>query len=132
MGKLKLSNEIGLKGEEIACKYLKSKGYLIIDRNYRQNWGEIDIIAEKAGRPQFFEVKTVSCEIIAGVPRVTGHRPEENVNTNKQERLKRIIQTYLQSKYKTTEVEFDFGILSVYLNVVSREAKVVPMWNVVL
>lgn len=39
--------EIGKFGEAIACKYLKSKGYKIIERNFRKKWGEIDIICKK-------------------------------------------------------------------------------------
>lgn len=39
--------KIGQWGEEIACKYLENKGYLVIDRNFRRKWGEIDIICQK-------------------------------------------------------------------------------------
>lgn len=37
--------EIGDKGEEAACRYLRSKGYHIIERNFSCKLGEIDIIA---------------------------------------------------------------------------------------
>lgn len=33
--------------EELACKYLKYKGYTIMLRNYKSRYGEIDIIASK-------------------------------------------------------------------------------------
>jgi putative endonuclease len=39
--------EVGKIGEDIACKYLKSKGYKIIERNFRRKWGEIDIVCKK-------------------------------------------------------------------------------------
>src|SRR3989344_804197 len=45
-------------GEELASKYLKSKGYKIIERNFRKGYGEIDIIALKNNTLVFVEVKT--------------------------------------------------------------------------
>lgn len=45
-------------GEELATKYLKSKGYKIIERNFRKGYGEIDIIATKNNVLVFVEVKT--------------------------------------------------------------------------
>jgi len=39
--------QFGDKGEEEAVGYLKNNGYKIIDRNWRQKTGEIDIIAAK-------------------------------------------------------------------------------------
>ena len=38
---------IGRIGEDIACRYLRSKGYEIIERNFRKKWGEIDIVCKK-------------------------------------------------------------------------------------
>lgn len=38
---------IGKIGENIACEYLESKGYKIIERNFRRKWGEIDIVCKK-------------------------------------------------------------------------------------
>lgn len=39
--------EVGKIGENIACKYLESKGYKIIERNFRRKWGEIDIVCKR-------------------------------------------------------------------------------------
>ena len=39
--------ELGAKGEEVAVRYLKKRGYRIVERNYRIKLGEIDIIAEQ-------------------------------------------------------------------------------------
>lgn len=35
----------GKRGEDLACDYLKGKGYKIIERNFRIRGGEIDIVA---------------------------------------------------------------------------------------
>jgi ribonuclease HII len=54
-----LSNNIksGHEGEEIAAKYLITLGHVIIERNWKTKWCEIDIISEKDGVLFFSEVK---------------------------------------------------------------------------
>lgn len=49
--------EIGNKGEVIAIKYLKDKGYDIIARNFHSKRGEIDIVAKDKDTVCFVEVK---------------------------------------------------------------------------
>jgi putative endonuclease len=55
-----MSNEphrYGKNSEELALQVLKDRGYRIIERNYRNRLGEIDIIAEHNGVIVFVEVK---------------------------------------------------------------------------
>ncbi|MDD3168762.1 MAG: YraN family protein [Eubacteriales bacterium] len=66
--------KLGNWGEDIAEKYLKNKGYLIIERNFRCRLGEIDIIAMDGAELVFIEVKTrqnqsygLPCEAINAV-----------------------------------------------------------------
>ena len=47
----------GKIGEEIACRYLKNKGYEILYRNWHCRWGELDIIALRQKVLIFAEVK---------------------------------------------------------------------------
>ena len=49
--------ELGTWGEERAAKYLRGKGYTIVERNFRCRSGEIDIIARRGGIIAFVEVK---------------------------------------------------------------------------
>ncbi|MGD0230491.1 MAG: YraN family protein [Syntrophorhabdales bacterium] len=51
------NREEGLRGEDMAIKTLKRKGYRIIERNFRSRLGEIDVIAEEGGCLVFVEVK---------------------------------------------------------------------------
>lgn len=55
---MKISNPIAIRGEDIAAKFLKEKGYKIIERNFRKGYGEIDIIAIHKNILVFIEVKT--------------------------------------------------------------------------
>lgn len=52
------SKLLGRLGEEKVAKYLKSKGYIILKRNWRDRFGEVDIIAESNENIVFVEVKT--------------------------------------------------------------------------
>ena len=52
------TKEIGDFGEKAAEDYLVEMDYLILERNYRLKFGEIDIIAARDGGLVFVEVKT--------------------------------------------------------------------------
>lgn len=55
---MRIANPIAREGEDIACDYLKKKGYKIIERNFRKKYQEIDIIATRDSTLVFVEVKT--------------------------------------------------------------------------
>jgi putative endonuclease len=50
--------ELGKRGEELACHELEGRGYAIVERRYRCERGEIDIIARDGATLVFVEVKT--------------------------------------------------------------------------
>ncbi len=52
-----MSRELGAWGEEQAARYLRRKGYTIVERNYACRFGEIDLIARRRGVIVFVEVK---------------------------------------------------------------------------
>lgn len=54
------SSRLGKMGESAACEYLLSIGHVILERNYRTPYGEIDIISLEGDRTVFTEVKTRS------------------------------------------------------------------------
>lgn len=53
-----LHNELGKKGENLACEYLARQGYSVRFRNWTHERYEVDVIAEKNGTLHFIEVKT--------------------------------------------------------------------------
>jgi len=54
---LKNNREIGSEFEDAAAAYLESKGYVILERNFGDRKGEIDIIAKDGKELVFIEVK---------------------------------------------------------------------------
>jgi putative endonuclease len=48
---------LGRLGENLACRELERRGYVILARRYRQSGGEIDIVARDGGTVVFIEVK---------------------------------------------------------------------------
>jgi len=84
------SKKIGQEGENVAAEHLKSKGYEILERNFRCPLGEIDIVAKDKDDIVFVEVKTKSGNLLG--------TPEEMVNKRKQKKLIKLGQFYLQEK----------------------------------
>ncbi|MEK7462840.1 MAG: YraN family protein [Patescibacteria group bacterium] len=81
---------IGQIGEELACQYLLNNKYEIIDRNYREKWGEVDIICkDRGGILVFVEVKTLRKSDFLN--------PEENLHSSKLKKIKRTAYLYANS-----------------------------------
>ncbi len=53
-----LRRNLGVKGEHFAEKFLKSRGYQIITRNFHSKFGEIDLVGLDNKTLVFIEVKT--------------------------------------------------------------------------
>jgi putative endonuclease len=131
--KLQIVNKIGRLGEDLACKFLENKGFSIIDRNYRENWGEIDIVARKGLKLSFFEIKSVSCvtdDLFSQHKRDDQFKPEDNVSEFKLKKMARIIQTYLFDKKVSSETDWDFNILAVFIDKNIKKAYVRLIENV--
>lgn len=52
------NKRLGARGEKAAREYLKKNGWKILEKNYKNPFGEIDIIAQKDDTIAFIEVKT--------------------------------------------------------------------------
>jgi putative endonuclease len=49
---------LGKTGEDLACRELERRGYVIVARRYRRRGGELDIVARDGATLVFVEVKT--------------------------------------------------------------------------
>lgn len=85
---MRKKSEVGQIGEDIACAYLKDKGWRILARNVKKPWGELDIVGIDRGKVLVFvEVKTLQ-------DRGESFTPEDNYNYDKGRKTKRTAQLY--------------------------------------
>ena len=105
------TKELGDRGEELAARFLESNGYLILDRNYRFQRAEIDLVCfepseEGQGEIVFAEVKTRSG--------LGFGRPEEAVSEQKRRYIVRAAQAYLHERRLEKSV-CRFDVISIVL-----------------
>ena len=89
-------HDLGRRGEDLAARYLESKGLVVLERRYRFNRAEVDLICfhpsadGDGGEIVFVEVKTRSG---------TGFgRPEEAVTEAKQRQLFRAAEAFMHER----------------------------------
>ncbi len=83
-----IQQELGARGEELAAAFLIERGFRILHRNWRCGHCEVDLVAEKNGKPHFVEVKTRSSTQYGN--------PELAVNRAKVQHLFRAAAAYLR------------------------------------
>lgn len=91
--------ELGNKGEELAVDYLLRNGYSILERNYRFDKAEIDIIAKKNDILSIIEVKTRSTADFGN--------PQDFLKPKQIQRLVKAVNKYVEWKDLDFEIQFD-------------------------
>ena len=91
--------ELGKTGEQLAVNYLIGKGYKIVERNWRFQKAEIDIIARKAETLISVEVKTRSTKNFGN--------PQDFVNPKKIKLMVLAMNEYILNKDLDIELRFD-------------------------
>jgi putative endonuclease len=81
---------LGEEGERVAERYLKKKGYVLVEKNYRCHGGELDLIVLDRRVVVFVEVKTRTGRGFGS--------PFEAVEARKQKRMIRAAQFFLTQK----------------------------------
>lgn len=139
------SRKIGGFGEDIVVKYLRKKGYKILDRNYFKRHksglmiGEIDIIAKqrrsffdilkgkKEDSIHFIEVKTL---LDSRHPWFYSFLPEDKVDFQKQRKLVDVAQLWLSEKKVSLKTRWQIDVVSVRMNLEKRKAKIMHYQNI--
>mgnify|MGYP003392921099 CR=1 FL=1 len=115
------TSRTGAVGERIASIFLESKGFKIIEMNYRKPWGEIDIIAERGGIVRFVEVKAISGDLKDFSRENNTYRPEEQIHPAKLKKIVRTAQLYMS--YKEDDREYQIDAVGVIMDPITRRAR---------
>ncbi len=91
---------LGASGEEAVAAWYESRGYEVVERNWRCREGELDLILRRNRTFVFCEVKTRSSDAFGA--------PVEAVNRAKQIKLRHLAARWLaDSPTRPTEIRFD-------------------------
>jgi len=96
--------EIGRLAEDLAAEALLKKGYLILERNFSNRYGEIDIIAKDKETLVFVEVKAKKGMEFG--------MPEEMVNSHKLHKIRNMATVYTKGKSVLCRIDVVAIVLS--------------------
>lgn len=96
---------VGSQKENIAAQYLKENGLVIKTQNYRNRFGEIDIIATEKDVLVFVEVKYRKTASV-------GH-PEEAVDYRKSRTISKVSDYYRMVNHVLPDTQFRFDVVAI-------------------
>lgn len=105
MAKHPSSIQIGNAAESLACDYLQQHGLVLLERNYRAPFGELDLIMRDQDHTVFVEVRYRR-----------NHRfgsGADSVNTAKQDKLLKTALYYLQQHSRLAKRPVRFDVISI-------------------
>jgi putative endonuclease len=107
--------QIGRTGEAIACRYLREKGWEIVETNWRTRMGELDVIARYGSQLVIVEVRTTrSTRFGYGL---------ESINARKQQQVRKLGLHYVQAQgWHHLSIRFD--VISILLTDGNRPARI--------
>ncbi|MCX4312334.1 MAG: YraN family protein [Clostridia bacterium] len=106
-GRKKKINSRGVRGEDLAVKYLETHGYRILDRNYTTDIGEVDIFATD-------EKTLVAVEVKSRLSLEYG-TPAEAVGHEKVKKISQVTAQYIK-QFRLFGVPVRFDVVEVYLS----------------
>lgn len=99
-----IHNDLGREGEEAAALYLSMRNYRLLDKNWRMDHRELDLVAESCGLIIFVEVKTRSTTVFGS--------GAEAVDARKQRFLISAARAYL-TQHKLYDAPIRFDVITV-------------------
>jgi putative endonuclease len=125
------TKETGNLGEAAAERYLKEKGYKILDKNYvfriegSPQMGEIDIIAKRYDTISFIEVKTLQD---AGFSKLFS--PEDKVDFWKKKKIVRAAEYWLTKNRIPLDSKWQIDTLAVTINPFTQKVSIRHFQNI--
>ena len=102
------NEDLGQWGEERAVEFLNARGLRVVERNYRNKLGEIDLIALDGKVICFVEVKTRRS--------LAYGQPYEAVTRRKQIKIARVAFSYLKHRFGKVDINARFDVVSIIKN----------------
>ena len=96
--------QFGKESESIAIRHLKKSGYKILEQNYRNKLGEIDIIAKDKKTLVFVEVKARKSDLFGS--------PKWAVTPKKQRKISMVALYYLKAT-KQSNIKARFDVVAI-------------------
>lgn len=117
-------SETGKLGEDVAVQYLANKGYLIIERNHRQKWGELDIVSiDPKGVLALIEVKAVG-----------GPNPfieaEEQMSSHKIQKFKRAAELYANNYFRNRDDNKGYRLDMIAITLIGNDCRIKHYENI--
>ena len=94
--------KLGSWGETLAARFLEEKGFTILEKNFRAERGEIDLICKDENCIVFVEVKTRRSPAYGP--------PETSITPSKQRQLYKIAQAYIAT-HPTENMDYRFDVV---------------------
>lgn len=119
------TREKGALGEQLVQKFLESKGYTVIGRNYFYEHCEIDLIVHKERTLYFVEVKSTLN---------SREQLYENCHTEKVNRLKKAVSGFMMNASKIDIPYYETYLISlalVNINEGTKKAKIQFIENII-
>lgn len=98
---------LGARGEDLAVRYLRKKGYKVIERNYHCPWGEIDLVARERDTLVFIEIKSRSSSEFG--------LPQDAVDRFKQRKLIQVARAYIHEHHVRESIMARFDVVAIQL-----------------
>ncbi len=95
--------DTGSRAEQIAVDYLRERGFIIRDRNWRVGHKEVDIVAEKGRRIHIVEVRSRNSSFF--------QQPYDSIDRHKQRNLIAAAHAYIL--YHRLDLEVQLDVVSV-------------------
>jgi len=122
------TKKLGKLGEDIAIKYLKKKGYKILDRNFPRRTSrflksEIDIVAKTRDIICFVEVKMLKEN--------PSFFPEEKVDFKKKKKLIRTAESWLLKRKIPLDSKWQIDVIAIEIDSQSKRVKISHFENAI-
>lgn len=120
----------GRYGEAVAARFLMKQGHIILSKNYRKKFGEIDIVSRDTHScVHFTEVKSVSHETIQKLQQAVLRgtwQPEELVHAFKRRQIKKAIHAWLHETGWNGDTQVNVAVVRLVFSEKYATVKLIP------